>query len=167
MSSVLPSSSPNLCVAQNSEESLVLRQSTEGEWELVNAEEELPLEVKERMEVIQSLMTYRGTDSYGKKLQQAAQKLGVSTRSVQRLLKSWQEKGLGGLSRQMRSDHGAVRTNPEWQQFITRTYVEGNRGSCSMRESAGISSSSRTRTRIRQDRLSQSADSLSHLTSAD
>jgi putative transposase len=132
MSSVLPSSSPNLCVAQNSEESLVLRQSTEGEWNLVNAEEELPLEVKERMEVIQSLMTYRGTDSYGKKLQQAAQKLGVSTRSVQRLLKSWQEKGLGGLSRQMRSDHGAVRTNPEWQQFITRTYVEGNRGSCSM-----------------------------------
>jgi putative transposase len=119
-------------VATDEELSLVLRQSVAGEWEIVNPEAELPIEVQQRMEVIQMLMAVRGTDRYGKMQRRAAQKLGISLRSVQRLIKSWQEQGLAGLSRQARSDQGAVKTSPDWQHFIIKTYQAGNRGSCRM-----------------------------------
>ncbi len=59
----------------------------------------------------------------------AAQKLGISVRSVQRLLKSWREQGLAGLSKKRRSDRSAVKISSDWQNFIVKTYREGNRGS--------------------------------------
>lgn len=132
MPSSLQADSLDHPVATDEELSLVLRQSVEGEWEIVNPEAELPIEVQQRMAVIQMLMAVRGSDRYGKMQRCAAQKLGISLRSVQRLIKSWQEQGLAGLSRQMRSDQGAARISPEWQHFIIKTYQAGNRGGCRM-----------------------------------
>jgi putative transposase len=110
----------------------VQRRSEQGEWEIINFEGELPIEVEQRMEVIQRLMAVRGTDCYGQMQQRAAQRLGSSLRSVQRLIKSWQEQGIAGLSRQMRSDQGVVRISPDWQHIILKTYQGGNCGSCRM-----------------------------------
>lgn len=109
--------------------SLTLRHSAAGEWEIVNTAEALPLEIQQRLEVIQTLLTYQGSDRYAKIQRRSAKKLGISVRSLQRLVRVWQEQGMAGLSRQMRSDQGAVKTSPEWQHFIIKTYQAGNRGS--------------------------------------
>ena len=102
------------------------------EWEIVNLEIELPPEVQHRVKVIQQLIAARGTKRYAKVQQQAARSLGISVRSLRRLIKSWREQGIAGLSRQKRSDRGSVKTSREWQDFIVKTYREGNRGSCRM-----------------------------------
>jgi putative transposase len=99
------------------------------QWEIMNYETELASEVQHRIKVIQQLMIARGTAHYGKVQQQAARSLGVSVRSLRRLVRAWQEQGISGLSRQMRSDQGKVKTSREWQDFIVKTYLAGNRGS--------------------------------------
>jgi len=106
----------------------VLRQDEEsGAWEIVAAA--LPGEVVQRMEVIQRLLVAAGTGRYGEVQAAAAKELGVSVRSVQRLVKRWREEGVGGLRKQGRSDQGRNRISPEWQEFIVKTYRAGNRGS--------------------------------------
>lgn len=89
----------------------------------------LPDDVQRRLEVIQNLITYQGTNRYAQMQRQAAQSLGITVRSVQRLLKTWREQGLAGLSKKRRSDREAVKISSQWQQFIVKTYREGNRGS--------------------------------------
>ena len=109
----------------------VLRQDEEsGEWEIVSVE--LPAEVQQRMGVIQRLLVAEGTSRYGQVQAQAAEELGVTVRSVQRLVKRWREDGVAGLRTQARSDQGTIRISPEWQEFIVKTYRAGNRGSRSM-----------------------------------
>ena len=95
---------------------LVLRETVEGgsQWEIVQEIEALPDEVQRRLEVIQSLITYLGTNRYAKMQRIAAQKLGISVRSVQRLLKTWREQGLAGLSKKRRSDRKAVKISSDW-----------------------------------------------------
>jgi putative transposase len=102
----------------------------EGQWEIVSPE--TSIEVEQRIEVIQQLIGAQGTERYGKLQQQAAKKLGMSVRSLQRLMKRWREQGLTALSKQYRVDHGAVRISSEWRDFILKTYREGNRGSRSL-----------------------------------
>ncbi|MEP0898832.1 helix-turn-helix domain-containing protein [Leptolyngbya boryana FACHB-1624] len=102
-------------------------QEAEGEWEIVLPEP--PIEVQERMEIIQKLISAQGTDSYSKLQQQAAKKLGITVRSLQRLVKRWREQGLAALSKQPRVDQGAVKISSEWRDFILKTYRDGNRGS--------------------------------------
>jgi putative transposase len=102
-------------------------EETEGSWEIVASERSI--EVQQRIEVIQQLIGVQGTERYGKVQQQAAQKLGMSVRSLQRMMKRWREQGLSGISKQYRVDHGAVRISSEWREFIVKTYREGNRGS--------------------------------------
>ena len=63
---------------------------------------ELPLEVQRRMEVMQRLMMVQGTDRYSQIQRQAARTLGISVRTIQRLVKSWQEQGLAGLLKKQR-----------------------------------------------------------------
>lgn len=104
----------------------------DDEWEIVSWGTELPPDIQRRVKVIQQLMAARGTKRYSKVQQQAAQMLGISVRSLRRLVKSWQEQGIAGLSRQIRSDQGTVKTSPEWRDFIVKTYREGNRGSRQM-----------------------------------
>ncbi|MEJ6484122.1 helix-turn-helix domain-containing protein [Nostoc punctiforme UO1] len=44
--------------------------------------------------------------TYGQKLQEAAEKLGVSLRTVQRLAKNWEQDYLVGLIQRGRTDKG-------------------------------------------------------------
>lgn len=104
----------------------------EENCETVNEIAEVSIEVQQRIEVIQQVMAVRGTERYGKVQEQAAKKLGLSVRSLRRLLRSWQKHGIAGLTRQSRSDQGTTKISTEWQAFVVKTYREGNRGSRSM-----------------------------------
>jgi putative transposase len=90
---------------------------------------ELSSEVQARVGVIQRVIGARGGKQYAQVQQEAAGQLGMSVRSLRRLVRSWQEEGIAGLTRQERSDAGALKISEEWQEFIVKTYQEGNRGS--------------------------------------
>ena len=93
---------------------------------------DVSIEMQQRIEVIQQVMAVRGTERYAKVQRQAARKLGLSVRSLRRLMRSWQEQGIAGLTRQSRSDQGTSKHGEDWQIFILKTYREGNRGSRSL-----------------------------------
>lgn len=95
---------------------------------LLPSEELLTDQVKLRMEIVQSLAEPCDRKTYGIKKREAAQKLGVSLRQVERLLQKWQEQGLVGLTT-TRSDKGKHRLEQEWIDFIVNTYTNGNKGS--------------------------------------
>jgi putative transposase len=90
---------------------------------------ELDNEAQLKREVIQKLLEPCDRKTYGKRLKEAAEKLGKSKRTVQRLVKKWQEEGLAGLIQTKRSDEGSHRINNELEQFIIKTYLDGNKGS--------------------------------------
>jgi putative transposase len=58
---------------------------------------ELSTEAKLRMEVLQSLLEPCDRKTYGVKLHYAAEKLGKTVRTVQRLVKKYQEEGLSAI----------------------------------------------------------------------
>jgi putative transposase len=91
--------------------------------------EELSEEAKLKLEIIQSLLEPCDRATYGKKLKEAAQKLGKSVRTVQRLVKRWEEEGISALSTGERSDQGDHRIDSRLEEFILKTYKEGNKGS--------------------------------------
>jgi putative transposase len=90
---------------------------------------ELSVEAQLKQEVIQSLLEPCDRSTYGQKLKAAAQKLNVSVRSVQRLVKRWEKDGLLCLTQTARADKGQYRISEFWQNFIVKTYQEGNKGS--------------------------------------
>ncbi len=90
---------------------------------------ELSESAKLKLEVIQSLMEPCDRATYGQKLQDAAARLGKSKRSVQRLVKQWEKEGLAGIAGTKRADKGQYRIDSDWQEFIIKTYKEGNKGS--------------------------------------
>ena len=90
---------------------------------------ELNEEAQLKMEVIQTLLEPCDRATYGKRLREAAEKLGKSKRTVQRLVKQWEEDGLAGLTQTKRSDQGSHRINDELEKFILRTYQDGNKKS--------------------------------------
>lgn len=94
--------------------------------------QEVPLEVRRRLAVVQRMLAARGDEDYGVVQGESARELGISVSSVQRLMRRWKEQGVAGLYRQTRKDRGVVSTSREWQEFIVKTYREGNRGSCRM-----------------------------------
>ncbi len=106
--------------------------SDEEKCEIVNGIAGVSIEVQQRIEVIQQVMAVRGTERYAKVQQQAAKKLGLSVRSLRRLMRAWQKYGIAGLTRQSRSDRGTSKQSEDWQTFIVKTYREGNRGSRTM-----------------------------------
>src|SRR5687768_9319186 len=105
---------------------------TDDSWAIVHSGSELPDYVQQRMRIIQQLLAARGTKTYRQVQVQAARSLGISVRSLRRLVKAWQELGVGGLLRQPRSDQGSIKASQEWQDFIVKTYKDGNRGSRQM-----------------------------------
>ncbi|MEP0914773.1 helix-turn-helix domain-containing protein [Leptolyngbya sp. GB1-A1] len=105
---------------------------TDDSWLIVDGSSELPDYVQQRMRIIQQLLAARGTKTYTQVQRQAARSLGISVRSLRRLMKAWQELGVAGLSRQPRSDQGSIKASQEWQDFIVKTYKDGNRGSRQM-----------------------------------
>ncbi|NJL41948.1 MAG: DDE-type integrase/transposase/recombinase [Leptolyngbyaceae cyanobacterium SM1_4_3] len=82
-----------------------------------------------KLKVIQSLLEPCDRATYGQKLRDAAEKLGVSVRSVQRLVKRWEQEGLASISKDSRADKGNHRIGSFWEDFIIKTYKEGNKGS--------------------------------------
>ncbi|MEH1789120.1 MAG: helix-turn-helix domain-containing protein [Nostoc sp.] len=88
---------------------------------------ELSAEAKLRVEGLQSLVEPCDRKTYGIKLKQAAEKLGKTVRTVQRLVKKYQEQGLSGVTEAERSDKGGYRIDDGWQDFIVKTYKEGNK----------------------------------------
>ncbi|MGL4619707.1 MAG: Mu transposase C-terminal domain-containing protein, partial [Chroococcidiopsis sp.] len=127
----MPDSSNDDLDCTRAKQQLVLRETvdTEPEWEIAQEVKVLPDDVQRRLEVIQNLITYQGTNRYAQMQRQAAQKLGITVRSVQRLLKTWREQGLAGLSKKRRSDRLALKISLDWQKFIVKTYRSGNCGS--------------------------------------
>ncbi|WP_219904119.1 helix-turn-helix domain-containing protein [Stenomitos frigidus] len=87
--------------------------------ELVSAEANL------KLQVIQKLIEPCDKVTYGQNLRSAAEKLDCSVRTVQRLVKMWEEEGLAALAQEGRSDKGAYRISEEWQKFIIGAYGKG------------------------------------------
>ncbi|MBE9098370.1 DDE-type integrase/transposase/recombinase [filamentous cyanobacterium LEGE 07170] len=94
--------------------------------------EALPYQARRRFEVLQRLQSYRGQGQYREEEAKAAQELGVSLRSVKRLVRQYREQGIAGLQRQPRSDEGQLKIDETWRAFILKTYQQGNRGSRQM-----------------------------------
>ncbi|AFY45248.1 Mu transposase C-terminal domain-containing protein [Nostoc sp. PCC 7107] len=93
---------------------------------------ELSAEAKLKMDVIQGLLEPCDRKTYGEKLRVAAEKLGKTVRTVQRLVKKYQQDGLSAIVETQRNDKGSYRIDPEWQKFIVNTFKEGNKGSKKM-----------------------------------
>jgi putative transposase len=90
---------------------------------------ELNAEGQLKLAVIQSLLEPCDRAAYGQKLRAAAEKLGVSVRSIQRLVKRWEQEGIAGIAQETRADKGSYRIGDFWETFIIKTYKDGNKGS--------------------------------------
>lgn len=82
-----------------------------------------------KLEIIRSLREPCDRLTYGKRLKEAATKLGKSERTVRRLVKAWQEEGLAALEPNSRSDKGQPRKSEYWYTLAVKTYKAGNKGS--------------------------------------
>ena len=90
---------------------------------------------RERLRIIQELVAQSDRRDYGKCQRAAAKKLGISVRSIRRLISKWHKEGIAGVVRQRRSDSGEARISKEWQEFIVKTYRDGNRNGLRMNRS--------------------------------
>ncbi|PPJ64037.1 Mu transposase C-terminal domain-containing protein [Cuspidothrix issatschenkoi] len=109
---------------------------------------ELSDEAKLKMEIIQSLLEAGDRTTYAQRLKEAAVKLGKSVRTVRRLIDKWEQEGLVGLTQTDRVDKGKHRVDENWQEFILKTYKEGNKGGKRMtRQQVAI------RVKVRADQL--------------
>ncbi|MBD1875017.1 Mu transposase C-terminal domain-containing protein [Nodosilinea sp. FACHB-131] len=95
--------------------------------------EQLDEEAQRKLEVIQSLLEPCDRATYGEKLREAADKLGCSVRTVQRLVKRWEVEGVSALVTFGRADQGKHRISEFWQDFIIKTYEAGNKSSKRMK----------------------------------
>jgi putative transposase len=93
---------------------------------------DLSEEAKRKLEAIESLLSASDRKTYGQKLKEVAAQLGKTVRTVQRMVKKYQEQGLTAIIETERSDKGFYRISEDWQQFILKTYTEGNSGSRKM-----------------------------------
>lgn len=91
--------------------------------------EELDEAAQQKLAVIQSLLEPCDRATYGEKLRDAADKLGCSIRTVQRLVKRWEAEGISAFVTAGRTDQGKHRISEFWQDFILKTYEAGNKGS--------------------------------------
>jgi len=99
--------------------------------ERFSLDQELRLSGEQRLklEVIRSLREPCDRLTYGKRLKEAAKKLGKSERTVRRLVKAWQDEGLAALNPSPRADKGQPRRSEYWYNLAVKTYKAGNRGS--------------------------------------
>jgi putative transposase len=86
-------------------------------------------EAQLKLDVIESLLAAENKQVYAERLKQAAVKLDKSERTIRRLVKKWEQDGLVGLTETKRTDKGTYRVDEDWQEFILKTYKEGNKGS--------------------------------------
>jgi len=100
-----------------------------GEIEHVIPTVELSAAAKERIQAMQYLSSAPDKASYVQRQRAVAKQLGMSVRNVQRLMQQWRNTGIRGVVRLSRTDQGDHRVSSEWQEYILKTYREGNRGS--------------------------------------
>jgi putative transposase len=86
-------------------------------------------EAQLKLEIIEGLLVAPNKKLYAARIKEAAVKLGKSERTIRRLVKNWEQEGLVGLTRSGRTDKGKYRVDKDWQDFILKTYKEGNKGS--------------------------------------
>lgn len=91
--------------------------------------EELDEAAQQKLAVIQLLLEPCDRATYGERLRDAADQLGCSIRTVQRLVKRWEAEGVSAFVTAGRSDQGKHRIAEFWQDFIIKTYEAGNKGS--------------------------------------
>jgi putative transposase len=84
---------------------------------------------RKRLTLLQALIATIDQPGYGKRQQAVADELGITIRSVRRLVRQLREHGVASVLRRSRSDRGANRISDNWRQFILQTYRDGNRGS--------------------------------------
>jgi putative transposase len=82
-----------------------------------------------RLKTVKELLAVKELPDYGRREEAAAKKLNLSKRSMKRLVKGMNEVGSMSVIRQVRSDKGNTKISKEWEEFIVKTYQEGNRGS--------------------------------------
>lgn len=82
---------------------------------------------RRRVRELQELLRHQGQPDYVAAQKRAARRLGISVRSVQRLLQRWRRDGVSGVVRQERCDKGRSHLSEEWQGYILKTWREGNR----------------------------------------
>jgi len=82
-------------------------------------------EARLKLEVIQKLIEPCDRATYGNRLSSAAEKLDCSVRTVQRLVKKWEEEGLAAFAQDGRHDKGKYRISQDWQKFIIDAYGKG------------------------------------------
>lgn len=96
------------------------------------AVDDLSEDGKIKLEIISNLLEPCARSIYGRKLREAADQLGKSVRSVQRLVKKWETEGLLAIASTQRADKGNYRIDERLQEFIVQTYRNGNKGSRKM-----------------------------------
>ncbi|MGP1387810.1 MAG: helix-turn-helix domain-containing protein [Thainema sp.] len=80
--------------------------------------EELSERDRRRVSEIQELLRHQGQGDYRQAQKRAARRLGISVRSVQRLMQRWRRDGLAGVVRQERSDKGRSQLSAEWRRYM-------------------------------------------------
>lgn len=123
---MLYSSAPKDPVPSNYSE-IPLQETEQSETRIIVST--LTPEAQRKLEVFQSLIEPCDKATYGQKLRAAAEKLGVSVRQVQRLVKRWEKEGSEAIAKDDRADKGRHRIGEFWETFIIKTYQEGNKGS--------------------------------------
>ena len=83
-------------------------------------------------DVIEDLLRPCDRKTYGEKLKQASTKLNKSVRTIQRYVKRWEDNGLVSIVQNNRADKGSYRIDSRLQDFILKTYREGNKDSKQM-----------------------------------
>ena len=78
-----------------------------------------------KLEVIQLLSEPCDRKTYQERLKASAKQLRVSTRTVQRMVNNWEEKGLSMFDSHPRPHTGTFRCGKEWQDFVIKTYEDG------------------------------------------
>ena len=96
----------------------------EREYELLT---ELSEEQKVKLELIESIRHAGDRKTKTKLIEEAANKLEKSTRTIRRMLKKVEMEGLAGLCSTVRSDKGEFRISPEWQEKIIKLYKKKRR----------------------------------------
>ncbi|MGV0107488.1 helix-turn-helix domain-containing protein [Nostoc sp. DSM 114160] len=104
---------------------------------LEDSELRLSGEQRLKLEIIRNLREPCDRLTYGKRLEEAAKKLGKSERTVRRLIKSWEEKGIAALAEVPRADKGQVRKSEYWYNLSLKIYKQGNKGSDRMTRTQG------------------------------
>ncbi len=104
--------------------SAVLEEPEAKEYKILT---ELSDEAKLKMELIEAIRHAGDRQTRKEKIEEAAKRLDKSPRTIRRMLAKVEQEGLVALAETVRSDKGQFRIDPKWQEFIIKTYKQGNR----------------------------------------